>query len=1012
MSATKALFIGINEYQDLNIDNLEGARLDAIALHALFTDSIPGIQARLLTDRAATKQAIEDELQAAMDSAMPGDFVIVTFSGHGSAEEGLVAHDSVLTDDGSMISMANLATRFHQTRAGRVLVLLDCCESGEGPRRVLKTWTDTSGVDNTLHSPDGGGRSMIAAANPNQSAWETSSVEGHGLLTASLMQVLTEAEAPVDVRVLSATIAERVRAEAARSGDEQTPIDISVVAGNFHLPPLRAGDAYRRAFPERSPSTKAEHFQDLETFGIAPSIVALWESSFPSGLNELQKTAINRERLLDGKNLLVVAPTGSGKTLLGEMAAMRTVSAGRRAAFLVPLRALAAEKHEEFQARYGSLDLRVIRCTGDFTDSVTEFLHGKYDVALLTYEMFLSLVLTNPSALVHLGAVVIDEAHFITDPERGITVELLLTLLVGASIEGPAPQLIALSAVIGKINHFDDWLGANCLQHLDRPVPLVEGVLDRTGVYQYLDVDGTEKQEQLVARRSIFQRRDKPSAQDVLVPLVQQLVSNQAETVLVFRGVKGRAAGTANYIAESLNLGRATSAIQSLPAVSSSTDSELLRKCLDRGTAFHNSNLVREERAVVEHAFRDAREVRVLASTTTLAAGINTPASTVIIVEHEFPGNPPRDFRVAEYKNMAGRAGRPGFGPIGRSILYADNAIERARLFRTYVLGEPEGVQSSFDPREIDTWLIRLLRQVGRIEEQKVVGLLANTFGGYMLVRRDASWQGRTERELLGLLDRMKRLGLVEEFRGHITLTRLGEACGQASLAMQSCLQLVEMLKRRGLVSASELMVLVQCLDELDEIYTPLAKANKKGTDREWSYAAARIAARPTLTELARGGGDDGYQKRCKRSLVLNDWAAGIPMLELERRYSPHPFFRTTAGTVRSFADTTRFHLRSAADIAKVVFDSPEFRESEIQILLDRLELGLAEEMLELAKVARSLTREELISLIQAGFRTSAAVASAADEVLAGILGEVARVALLRKAIPASVVEAKTAAAG
>jgi replicative superfamily II helicase len=614
--------------------------------------------------------------------------------------------------------------------------------------------------------------------------------------------------------------------------------------------------------------------------------------------------------------------------------------------------------------------------------------------------MFLSLSLVRSSSLVHLGVVIVDETHFITDPERGIVVELLLTLLVSARRDGVAAQLVALSAVIGDVNHFDEWMGAGCLKHLERPIPLVEGVIDRSGTFQYVDVDGTECRAQLVPRHLIYQRRDRPSPQDLVVPLVQKLLRDDQETVLVFRGIRGKAAGTANYIGDSLSLPPAVTALQRLPAVASSTDSAQLRKCLQRGTAFHNSNLVREERAVVEGAFRDAREVRVLASTTTLAAGVNTPASTVIIVEHDFPGDPPRNFRVAEYKNMAGRAGRPGFGPVGRSILYAENAIERARLFATYVRGAPEGVYSSFKPREIDTWLIRLLRQVRRIEEQKVVGLLANTFGGYTLARQDPSWQGRTERELLGILGRMKALGLVEEYRGGLVLTRLGEACGQASLSLQSCLHLVEMLKQLGVVAASELMVLLQCLDELDATYTPLAKANRKGTDRGWSYAAAGIASRATLGALARGAGDDGYERRCKRALVLRDWIAGTPMVAIEERFSPHPFFRVTSGTVRTFAETTRFHLRSAADIAKVVFDSPDFSEADVQLLLHRLELGVAAPMLELAELARSLTREEVLRLSNVGFQSREALANAADEVLKGILGDSIRLGVLRAAVP------------
>ena len=123
--------------------------------------------------------------------------------------------------------------------------------------------------------------------------------------------------------------------------------------------------------------------------------------------------------MLDGESVLVVAPTSSGKTFIGEMAAARAVADGRKAAFLLPYKALVNEKYDQFQALYGAtLNLRVVRCTGDYQDDKGALLRGKYDLALLTYEMFLNLAVSNPVLLHSLGLVVLDEAQFITDPAR------------------------------------------------------------------------------------------------------------------------------------------------------------------------------------------------------------------------------------------------------------------------------------------------------------------------------------------------------------------------------------------------------------------------------------------------------------------------------------------------------------------------------------------------------------------------------------------------------------------
>ena len=93
----------------------------------------------------------------------------------------------------------------------------------------------------------------------------------------------------------------------------------------------------------------------------------------------------------------------------------------------------------------------------------------------------------------------------------------------------------------------------------DRPVPLTEGVVDRNGTYQYLDANGQQGQQQLLEPRAIQVRRDKPSAQDLLVPLVRKLVA-AGEKVLIFRNARGPAQGCAAYLAKDLGLSPAVDA--------------------------------------------------------------------------------------------------------------------------------------------------------------------------------------------------------------------------------------------------------------------------------------------------------------------------------------------------------------------------------------------------------------------------------------------------------------------
>lgn len=179
--------------------------------------------------------------------------------------------------------------------------------------------------------------------------------------------------------------------------------------------------------------------------------------------------------------------------------------------------------------------------------------------------------------------------------------------------------------MIGDINSFDEWLGCETLVTRERPVPLVEGVLDRGGTFQYLAPDGEAREAQLVPTYEIAQRGKKPSSQDVIVPFARKLVG-EGEKVLIFRNTRGTTVGCAIYLANELGLPPAADVAAELPEHDPSRSSEKLRRALSGGTAFHNSDLTREERVAVEQAFRDpGASVRALAATTTVARASTHP---------------------------------------------------------------------------------------------------------------------------------------------------------------------------------------------------------------------------------------------------------------------------------------------------------------------------------------------------------------------------------------------------
>jgi superfamily II DNA/RNA helicase len=717
-----AEFIGIDKYDSPRIGDLNGAERDALALHALFTDSVPGLSAKLLLSKDATLENVERSLQETLLRATEEDVAIFYFAGHGAPDHRLVLSNSdpanhVVTT----LAMDRIADAFKKTRARIAICMLDCCFSGGAPARVFTEIPLTRSNEDPTLLFEGKGRVLITASAAHEPAYEHPQSR-HGLFTMALLEALQHAAADANLVTIMAEVQARVRAEAARLSIDQSPCLLGSVEGGLGFPKFCKGETYWSAFPMSKFAKVGASIGDLSLAGFPQVVLDRWTQVFPKGLNQLQLDAVNEHGLLQGKPLLAVAPTSAGKTFLGELAAVKTVIEGKKGVFLLPYKALVNEKFDQFTALYGeSLGMRVIRCTGDYQDQTAEILKGKFDLALLTYEMFLNLVIANPHLLTQLGLVVVDEAQFITDPSRGISIELLLTMLLAARSRGIKPQLVCLSAVIGSVNSFDEWLGAEKLVRTDRPVALIEGVIDRSGTYQYRDEDGQIKEERLVL--GIFQRREKPSAQDVIVPLVAKLVRD-GEQVIVFRNQRGSAQGCARYLASDLGLA-GSSAQNELPENDLSKASKDLRFCLQHGTAFHTSNLVKEERAIVERAFRDPKSnVRALAATTTVAAGINTPASTVIIAEQEFMGEDGRLFTVAEYKNMAGRAGRLGYKERGKCIIYAETPMERQRLFQKYVLGALEPINSSFKPSDLETWVLRLLAQVKQAKREEVPSLL------------------------------------------------------------------------------------------------------------------------------------------------------------------------------------------------------------------------------------------------------------------------------------------------
>lgn len=704
------LFIGIDRYQSPSINELACARRDAVALAAMFRDTLSG-HVSLLVDGDATIEQIAAAF-AELENCSPDDTVVITFSGHGTETHELVTFDTdIQALESTAIPLDALQDWFARIPATRLVLILDCCFSGGLGAKVLhiedkpRDWKTTS---TKLEQLAGDGRVIFTASGALEEAWEHSRYR-HGLLTHFIIEAL---QGPpeimngdrISVFQLFDYVTEKVKAAANQIGRSQNPTVLGRIEGGLYWPIFEVGSSYREAFPERVSAIADTNLDSLRAFGFPDQLIRSWGEAIPS-LNSLQLAAINQLDLLRGTHLLISAPTSSGKTMVGELAALSHCLERRRALFLLPLKALVADKRRHFQAVYGPFGIRVVEATGE-TDDIGPLIRGRYDIALLTYEKFAALVLTHPHLLYSAGIIVVDEVQMIADASRGANLEFILTLIRMRRREGIEPQVVALSAVIGDTGGFENWLGGRLLRRTERPVPLAEGVLREDGSFQYLNPDTHETE---VLDNVVSRQYGKNSAQDWIIPLVSKLVG-EGQQVIVFRETKGEARGTANYLANALHLPSADRALAELPSSDASQAHADLLADLHRGVAFHNADLQPIERRVIEEEFRRAdSRIRVIAATTTLAMGVNTPAESVVIEGLEHPGQ--QAYSVAEYKNLVGRAGRLGFATKGTSYLLALDARAEHDYWRRYVTGQPEDLRSRFldestDPRSL---IVRVL---------------------------------------------------------------------------------------------------------------------------------------------------------------------------------------------------------------------------------------------------------------------------------------------------------------
>jgi len=722
--------------------------------------------------------------------------------------------------------------------------------------------------------------------------------------------------------------------------------------------------------------------RDLRKYGLPDTLLEIWEHQQGEFLLPVQEVAVQRYGLFEGQSLIISSPTSSGKTFVGEMAAMRATFAGKRVLYLTPLRALAEEKYQTFRDRYGSYGVKVAVATRDRHEFDRAIEQGDYHLAVLVYEKLSQLLVRHPHLLRGVALVVVDELQMLGDAERGAGLELSLAKLLGCE---PRPQLLGLSAVLREAEPIAEWLEADLLLQDERPVELYRGVL-LNGNFRYKSYNtGEEGQERFVDTES-----DDPT--EVLLTTVTHL-ARQDEQILIFLKAKRDTVQCALALASSAQLPPAQTALAALDGCEETALKAQLTTAFAGGVAFHHADLTSEERRLVEAAYRRG-ELRVIACTTTLAFGVNLPASTVFVepmkwATDERTGTPiEMPVSWAEYENISGRAGRLGFREeFGRSILIAVNQFQADLLWNGYIQGEQEQFtlapgQAGFADRVLNVIASKLCST-----RDEVAAFFALTYVGFLRRGAKPSQTDETAHELDTILDSLVQARLLNRSEdGRLEASSLGEVAARRGVQAATAVKLARFFSqaRDRAVPELELLHLFSLTADGKRLYVPLSTTEHRSRVYE-SMLNERLPedGQPPGEELGRllhasMLPTSKEVRSAKLSLLLSEWIKGDALSGLESRYQCY------AGTIKALTDEISWLADAANEVAEVMgWTAAE----HLKDLADCVRFGVGPDGLALARAQLpGLDREALRSLVAAGFDSPAAVQEAAPEILAAYL--------------------------
>ncbi|MCU0861128.1 MAG: helix-hairpin-helix domain-containing protein, partial [Methanomassiliicoccales archaeon] len=586
----------------------------------------------------------------------------------------------------------------------------------------------------------------------------------------------------------------------------------------------------------------------------------------------------------------------------------------------------------------------------------------RFDIIVATSEKADSLLRHRTAWLQKISLVVADEVHLIHDPERGPTLEVILTKFRRFN---PDLQVIALSATVKNSKELASWLEAEHVSSEWRPTPLKEGV--------YLDgeVRFTDNSRRRIAEES-----------DPVWSLAKDSIREGGQC-LVFVNTRRSTEALAMKMAplmrevmpEKVRLENEEDLL--LDHGEQTSIGKKLRACVHKGVAFHNAGLTNEQRRMVEGAFKKGR-IKVIVATPTLAAGINLPARRVVIREvYRFEGgagNVP--IPVLEIKQMCGRAGRPRYDRFGEAILVARSEEESTFLFDNYLLGETEDIFSKLGSESVlRSHVLALVATSTTTSREQLMDFLNSTF-----LAHQSSMLGVEEavEEVLSFL-RQEELLRPEG----MAATFFGRRVSDLYIDPVSAVRMRDALHsyRPGMGEFGFLHAACATPDML-----PLYL---RRSDNDWLESKVVEKGADLLLPVPSDLGQyEFFLAEVKTASVLDDWLEEMEEDDLLTKYGIGP------GDLRSKVELGEWLLYSMRELSNI-FNKDAY--SALTELMTRVRYGVRKELMDLVKL-RGVGRARARSLFDHGIRTL-------DDVRAAEVGRLARVPKIGDSLAKSIKE-------